>query len=597
MTAYDAPENVSRFLERLDHVHRSGGGWSAACPCRADDANPSLTVGVGGDGQVLVNCHRGVPCSLEEICDSVGVTPQQLWPEDDTPWTPPPARERTAPTARDPRPKGPGRLETTYDYTDAAGELVMQVLRYRVDGGGKTFRQRVPGPDGEWVWSTQHLAERPLYRLPEVLAAVTAGEPVYVVEGEKDADNLAALGVTATCNPMGADNGTGNKWRPEHTAALAGARVCVVADRDEAGAVHAGYVAGQLAQAACRVRSRTVPAPHKDVSDLLAAGGGLDDLVEPGEPDGTAPDPVEDTAGEDTGTMGRLADLVAGLLNDPKGDPDRLVTKAIRVLEESRAGTPSQRENPGRFTSWDELTGEADQGYEWLIPGVLERQERVMIVAAEGVGKTMLARQVAICCAAGTHPFTLTRIEPVRTLFVDLENPERIIRRTARRIVDNVRATWPERPVTDAHLWIKPDGIDVLKARDRDRLEEVIERSRPDLLVMGPIYKMFTDPGNRSQEAVVTEVAMYLDRVRELYGCALWLEHHAPLGNSLSGRDLRPMGSAVWMRWPEFGYALAPDPTAPTPEYEVKQWRGPRDDRQWPARLRRGDLLPFELVV
>jgi hypothetical protein len=50
------------------------------------------------------------------------------------------------------------------------------------------------------------------------------------------------------------------------------------------------------------------------------------------------------------------------------------------------------------------------------------------------------------------------------------------------------------------------------------------------------------------------------------------------------------------MRWPEFGYALAPDPTAPTPEYDVKQWRGPRDMREWPARLRRGRLLPFEVV-
>ena len=43
----------------------------------------------------------------------------------------------------------------------------------------------------------------------------------------------------------------------------------------------------------------------------------------------------------------------------------------------------------------------------------LEEQERVMIVAAEGVGKTMLARQVAICCAAGVHPFTYSAMPPV----------------------------------------------------------------------------------------------------------------------------------------------------------------------------------------
>ena len=45
--------------------------------------------------------------------------------------------------------------------------------------------------------------ERVLYRLPEVLAA---GE-VWVVEGEKDADSLAALGIVATCNAGGA-----GKW-------------------------------------------------------------------------------------------------------------------------------------------------------------------------------------------------------------------------------------------------------------------------------------------------------------------------------------------------------------------------------------------------
>jgi hypothetical protein len=600
----DAPVTVRRFLDRLSGVHPSGAGWSASCPCRDDDRNPSLTVGVGGDGQVLVKCHRGVPCTLDEICRAVGLEPHQLFPEDDTPWSPPPRPSRPQPPARPPvGQKAPvGTLEDTYDYVDADGTLVMQVLRYRRDDGGKTFRQRCPDGHGGWLWSTQHLTERPLYRLPAVLAAVADGTPVWVVEGEKDVHALEAAGRVATCNPMGADNGSGNKWRPEHTAALAGAKVWVVADRDDAGTVHARHVAAHLGEAGARVRLRTVPSPHKDVHDLLSAGGSLDDLVGLGTPDGAGPDvPADDPVapeGEDTphDPVADVRSRILEVLDDRRMPADRRLSKAQRLLEDATSAAP-RRENPGRVTTWRELTSEADQGYEWLIPGVLERGERVMIVAAEGVGKTMLARQVAICCAAGVHPFTYSRMPAVNTLFVDLENPERIIRRTARRIVDEVDRNWPGREHAGAHLWVKPDGIDVLKARDRDRLEEVVERARPDLLVMGPIYKMFVDPGNRSTEAVTVEVATYLDRIRELYGCALWLEHHAPLGNSLSGRDLRPMGSAVWMRWPEFGYALAPDPTAHTPEYEVKQWRGPRDDRAWPARLRRGTVLPFEVVT
>lgn len=579
--------HVQRFLDRLSNVHRSGTGWSASCPCRDDDRNPSLSVGIGANQQILVTCHRGTPCTLPEICAAVGLEEHQLWPPDE-PVTPP-----------KPKSSGPGRLEATYDYTDVDGTLVMQVLRYRTDSGGKTFRQRVPDRHGGWSWSTQHLEERPLFGLPEVAAGVTHDIPIYVVEGEKDALALRDRGEIGTCNPMGADNGTGNKWRAEHTAALAGGRVCVIADRDSPGLVHARYVAGELQGAGCRVRLRTVPAPHKDVADLFAAGGTLDDLVgvDTVTPDGVSDVPVQDIELDLTpDLLGVLRDQLLGVLDDAKMPADRRLSKLARLIGDA-AGHAPQRDTLGRLTTWDELVSEPDQGYDWLIPGVLERAERVMIVAAEGVGKTMLARQVAICCASGVHPFTYATMPPVRTLFVDLENPERIIRRTARRIVDELHRNWPSRATTEAKLWVKPDGINVLNPRDRDRLESILDDARPELLVIGPIYKMFVDPGNRSAEAVTIEVATYLDRLRELYGCALWLEHHAPLGSSLSGRDLRPMGSAVWMRWPEFGYALAPDPTAPTPEYEVKQWRGPRDNRAWPTRLKRGTILPFEIVA
>jgi replicative DNA helicase len=330
--------------------------------------------------------------------------------------------------------------------------------------------------------------------------------------------------------------------------------------------------------------------------DLLSAGGSVDDLVELGG-DGPAQGVLEPATSPTPAPAGHgdaVARQVAELLSDERELLDTRLSKARRLLDGLAAA--GDRRDPGRFTTWDELVSEDDEDYRWLIPGVLEEQERVMIVAAEGVGKTMLARQVAICCAAGVHPFTLSRIDPVRTLLVDLENPERIIRRTARRIVESVRRNWPDRPAEEAHLWIKPDGVDVLKPADRARLEAVIERSRPKLLVLGPLYKAFVDPGGRSAEAVAIEVATYLDHLRTAYGVALWLEHHAPLGSALSGRDLRPMGSAVWMRWPEFGYALAPDPTAHRPEYLVKQWRGPRDSRQWPERLLRGSVLPFEQV-
>ena len=48
------------------------------------------------------------------------------------------------------------------------------------------------------------------YRLPELLEAIALEHRVFIVEGEKDVETLAALGITATCNPGAPANGAQN---------------------------------------------------------------------------------------------------------------------------------------------------------------------------------------------------------------------------------------------------------------------------------------------------------------------------------------------------------------------------------------------------
>ena len=218
------------------------------------------------------------------------------------------------------------------------------------------------------------------------------------------------------------------------------------------------------------------------------------------------------------------------------------------------------------------------------------------MVASEGVGKTMLARQIAICSAAGLHPFKFSRMPPITTLTIDLENPERIIRRTSRSIMTSAQKYGFVQNVR-AHLVIQPAGLDLLKPSDRSFIEQQIEAVKPDLICMGPLYKSFIDPGGRTSEAIAVEIAKYLDMIRDVYNCALWLEHHAPLGGSMATRDLRPFGSAVWSRWPEFGLSLQPDPTSTEGYvYEVKHFRGERDLREFPTKMKRGTTFPFDVL-
>jgi hypothetical protein len=117
--------------------------------------------------------------------------------------------------------QGRGQIVATYDYADEHGELLYQAVRY----DPKDFRQRRPVGSG-WNWSIKGV-RRVIYRMAEVMQAVADGQTIYICEGEKDVENARALGLVATCNAMGADNGTGNKWLPEFGDVFAGADVVV----------------------------------------------------------------------------------------------------------------------------------------------------------------------------------------------------------------------------------------------------------------------------------------------------------------------------------------------------------------------------------
>ena len=167
------------------------------------------------------------------------------------------------------------RIVATYDYRDRGGELLFQVVRYTPKG----FRQRRPDRTGGWTWSTKGV-ERVLYRLPELLAA-DRDETVFICEGEKDADNLAALGLVATTAPGGA-----GKWRQlSDLSALAGRRVVALPDNDsrQQGLRHCKDVAASLAAIASSVKVLSLPglAPTgEDVSDWIGYGGTAARLIE-----------------------------------------------------------------------------------------------------------------------------------------------------------------------------------------------------------------------------------------------------------------------------------------------------------------------------
>ena len=235
----------------------------------------------------------------------------------------------------------------------------------------------------------------------------------------------------------------------------------------------------------------------------------------------------------------------------------------------------------------DNFLNDPEPAYDWLIPGLIERGDRIIVTAGEGVGKSTFIRQISIQAAAGIHPFTLDDITPIRVVVLDLENSRRHVRRQMRPLRETADGLDPDRLV----ISVVPEGIDLMHREGLDALDDLIARVEPDLVAVGPLYKLASgDPKDEEQAQAVRKA---LDHYRATYDCAFLIEAHQPYATGGSTkRPLRPYGASLWSRWPEFGIALCGEPAAPT--VDIKHWRGARDERDWPSVLTRGDEWPWE---
>lgn len=287
-------------------------------------------------------------------------------------------------------------------------------------------------------------------------------------------------------------------------------------------------------------------------------------------------------------------------------EPQEVAAAVQRAVED--LGTASEHlveKSSAPPMSLSDLLAEPEEPFNWLVPGLWERTDRVIITGYEGTGKSFLLAQCALAVAAGIHPFAAIpfRREGCRVFVLDCENSKRQIRRrytAVKRNMDAIRDMYQLPPMDWAdqvRLVMKPAGIDLANVQEFARLEQAIAASAPDLVVAGPLYRMSKLDVKDDQAA--KELTDALDRLRVKYGFTLIAEAHVGhVGESQGGRKLRPFGSSLFLRWPEFGYGIRAFGDAQREEHpstvELVAWRGSRDERQWPSLLNHSqDLVPW----
>jgi len=323
-------DGLARLRRALEDYGCTVRGTSAQCPGpdhKNGDRTRSLSIGQGDDDCAVLNCHLG--CPTDTVLEMLGMSRADLYDE---------------PRSGD---NGSGfQVTAEYRYTDEHGQLLFVKERHVP----KDFRIKRPDGRGGWAWGLGKDPRRVLYNLPAVLAAVAAGQPVYVAEGEKDAGAIGRAGAVATCNFEGAaKDGQRPKWRPEYGDVLKDATVIVVADKDDAGYAHAAAVKADLTGKAASVTVAEA-AEGKDAADHLAAGHSLGDLKPVGQaPAEPAPPAVIrlDTVPRERVTWlwpGRLARGKLGIIDGDPGLGKSVIT--LDIAARVSTGSPMPGDTP-----------------------------------------------------------------------------------------------------------------------------------------------------------------------------------------------------------------------------------------------------------
>ncbi len=451
------------MLRYFDGVKRCNENqYMARCPCH-DDRKQSLSIGCGEKGVVL-KCQAG--CDTQDILARVGLNARDLF------YAPLPAR-------RD-RPQ----IIATYTYPSGA-----QKLRY----ADKHFTWRRPDGKGGWVYDRRGVP-RSLYIAGELTGAM------FVCEGEKDADNLHALGFSVVSGEDGAGPG---KWRKEYTEQLRGRTVCIFQDNDAIGKAYAQETAAALYGAASSVQVLDLSTvwpdipEHGDISDLIARVGAE-----------------------------RACELIAGLASatppwtPPPAEQDPFLScfKALDTFEEEEAT--------------------------WLVPGWIPEGQITLMAADGGIGKTTLWCNMIAAISSGRRcildPPGHQR-QPRRVAFLTTEDSVR------KKLKKKLRLAGADMGniITPDFLADKEGVLRGLKFGSNE-MERFVKYFRPALCVFDPVQGFVPPDINMGSRNAMRDCMAPLISMGEETGTTFLVVCHTNKRPKASGRDRIADSADLW---------------------------------------------------
>jgi len=252
MTSTEIFENNLLFFKIMK---RYGDKVQCRCPAH-DDKHASLTI-TKGRKCTLFYCHAG--CTVDAVLNAAGLEKKDTF-YDVEPRSP---NWKAYIEAREKR-----RIEAVYNYVSINGAYAFTKIRCE---GKKIIYGKLQ--NDRFTYGLGHDVGRKSYKaiygsLQAINKAIVEGKPIFIPEGEKDADTLIKQGYTAFAY------GGVNDWQSDFATLVQGADVYIFADNDEAGKRVAETIQNDIKTVA-KSSKIIVPmsdTPKADITDYFSAG-------------------------------------------------------------------------------------------------------------------------------------------------------------------------------------------------------------------------------------------------------------------------------------------------------------------------------------
>lgn len=427
------------------------------------------------------------------------------------------------------------KARDSYRYTDELGRELFTVWRFVDSSGRKITPPDHPcpcqaNPDAECetgcvngrVWGSNG-CRRVLYRLPDVMQSIFC----FIVEGEKNSNDLSralALHISkekgirvgdqivdrvAVTTNVGGSSG----WKTEHGYGryFFGKVVVKLGDNDDAGRKHTEEVCRDVSKYASQLFTLDLPVGEgEDVSDYL----------------------VNHTA----------ADLLALLEK----------RKPWTVAKHKEAKMSDDLKPRVLLVKPSELVRSKDPQGDWLVPGIIERGTRGLVVAPPKCGKSLLFLDMAVALASqqgflGAVPYS----RPVKCAIISREDGPDLVWRRLSQLASGRGVYMPQiDPYIRVNTVEQSANFHVDVQADLEEMASWLRAAEIEFVVVDVLNRLHFGEENSTDS--MTKVMLKFDELAELSGAQVCVIHHA-------GRTGNSRGSSSIEGWADFIVKLEAD--------------------------------------